>query len=126
MLPLALGGPAHPGEHIWQDTFTWGGSWCCHWYLVTLQAPGNTFSMTLLPGVAPGAAIDTWWPCPPQRTHLTRYFYLGWLLVLPLVLGGPARSGELLQKVAQRRVGQTQHLLALIQHKKYKNNKGKK
>ena len=45
--------------------------------------------------------------------------------MLPLVLGGPARSGELLQQVAQRRVGQTQHLLTLIQHKKYKNNKGK-
>ena len=70
MLPLALGGPAHPGEHIRHDTFTWGGS------------------------STPRAATGTWWSGPPQGTHLARHFYLGWLLVLPLVLGDPASPGE--------------------------------
>ena len=44
MLPLALGGPAHPGEHIRHDTFTWDGS------------------------STPRAATGTWWPGPLRGT----------------------------------------------------------
>ncbi len=47
------GGSVGPGEllqeaaqgRVGQDPgsvpLTWGGSWCCHWYLVALLAPGN-------------------------------------------------------------------------------------
>ncbi len=40
--------------------------------------------------------------------------YLGWFLVLPLVLGGSVGPGELLQEVAQGRVGQVQDLTSYL------------
>ncbi len=108
MLPLVLGGPGELLREVVQGRV------------------GQALDLFLLPGVVPGAATGTWWLCWPRGTApggsagqsgwvrpRICYSYLGWFLVLPLVLGGSVGPGELLQEVAQGRVGQAQHLLLL-------------
>jgi hypothetical protein len=64
---------------------------------------GQAQELFLLPGVVPDAATGTWWLCWPRRTAPGGS--AGQSGSGPVVLGGSVGPGELLQEVAQGRVG---------------------